>query len=206
MKSIWLRCLTAFATLLLTLHVNAATAPDATALPRVELDTSAGKMVVELYPAKAPITVKNFLDYVNSGYYDGVVFHRVIRGFMVQTGGFEPGMKKKDTKAPIKNEANNGLKNERGTLSMARTNNPDSATAQFFINEVDNPNLDYSSRSAGYAVFGKVVEGLPVLDKIAATPTKTLGFYRDVPEQDILIKKAQVIKPEEKAKAPAQGG
>ena len=167
--------------------------------PRVELDTSKGKIIVELDPAKAPETVKNFLAYVESGFYDGTLFHRVIPGFMVQGGGFSPDMKRKETRAPITNEADNGLKNLRGTLSMARTNDPHSATAQFFINVADNDNLDHTGKNQagwGYAVFAKVVEGMEVADAIVAVPTTRHGMMRNVPSTPVSINKARVISSE----------
>jgi len=162
----------------------------------VVMETSAGTIKIELFDDKAPTTVKNFLSYVDDKHYDGTIFHRVMgkensdRDFMVQGGGYGPGMKEKKTKDPIKNEAGNGLSNERGTLAMARTNDPDSATAQFFINVVDNKFLDKSARGAGYAVFGKVIDGMDVVDKIKAV--KTSGDRgRPVPNkpaEDITIK------------------
>jgi peptidyl-prolyl cis-trans isomerase B (cyclophilin B) len=160
--------------------------------PRVALDTSKGKIVIELYPDKAPKTVANFLQYVKAGHYDGVIFHRVIPGFMVQGGGFTPDMKQKPTKPPIANEADNGLTNDRGTVAMARTSDPNSASAQFFINVVDNGFLNFKSKTPqgwGYAVFGKVVEGMDVADAIAAVKTKA----QDVPVEPVLIKKAHVV-------------
>ena len=162
----------------------------------VQMDTSAGTLRIELDDVKAPLSTANFLSYVNKGHYDGTVFHRVIKGFMVQGGGFEPGMRQKPTDAPIKNEANNGLKNLRGTLSMARTNDPHSATAQFFINTVDNDFLDFKAPSGqgwGYCVFGEVVDGLDVVDKIRAVKTGTKGFHQDVPAEDVIIEKAEIV-------------
>ncbi|TLN01741.1 peptidyl-prolyl cis-trans isomerase, partial [bacterium] len=151
-----------------------ATASFAADKPKVALETSMGKMIIELEQEKAPVTVKNFLDYVNAGYYDGLIFHRVIPRFMVQGGGFTPDMAPKKGNAPIQIEADNGLLNKRGTIAMARTNDPNSATSQFFINSVDNDFLNFKSkdmRGWGYAVFGKVVEGLEVVDKISAVKT-----------------------------------
>jgi peptidyl-prolyl cis-trans isomerase A (cyclophilin A) len=166
--------------------------------PKVALDTSHGKIVVELYQDKAPISVKNFLDYVDSGFYDGTIFHRVIKGFMIQGGGFTSDVTPKTGQKPaIKNEAGNGLKNQRGTLAMARTGVVDSATSQFFINSVDNEFLNHKNTSQqgfGYAVFGKVVEGLEVIDKISSVPTGTVKGFKDVPSQEVVIKKAQRIK------------
>ncbi len=159
----------------------------------VEMTTSAGTLRIELDDAKAPATVANFLAYVNKGHYDGTVFHRVIKGFMVQGGGFEPGMKQKPTDAEIKNEANNGLKNDKYTLAMARTSAPHSATAQFFINGTDNDFLNFRSESAqgwGYAVFGKVVAGTEVVDAIERVATGRKGGHDDVPNDDVLILKA----------------
>ncbi|WP_031762701.1 peptidylprolyl isomerase PpiA, partial [Pseudomonas aeruginosa] len=158
------RLLIAACTLLFAGSLLAATPA---AKPHVLIATSLGEIEVELDPAKAPISVKNFLEYVDSGYYDGTLFHRVIPGFMVQTGGFSAGMQEKKTRAPIKNEADNGLLNERGTLAMARTGVVDSATSQFFINLTDNDFLNHGARDFGYAVFGKVVRGMGVVDQIA---------------------------------------
>jgi peptidyl-prolyl cis-trans isomerase B (cyclophilin B) len=157
--------------------------------PSVVITTSSGIMKAELFEDKAPITVKNFLAYVDEKFYDNTVFHRVIATFMIQGGGFEPGMKQKKTKAAIKNESSNGVSNARGTLAMARTNDPDSATAQFFINTVDNKFLDkaQSRDGAGYCVFGKVTEGLDVLDKIKAVKTGNKAGHSDVPVQDVVI-------------------
>ena len=168
----------------------------ATAHPVVQLKTSQGDIRVELYPEKAPKTVANFLDYVKAGQYNGTVFHRVIKGFMIQGGGFEPGLKQKPTDAPIDNEANNGLNNDTYTIAMARTNDPHSATAQFFINVNDNDFLNHSSPTPqgwGYAVFGKVVEGQDVVDKIKGVKTGNMGFHQDVPTDDVVIEKAVVV-------------
>jgi len=158
--------------------------------PRVVMETSLGTMVIELYPDKAPITVKNFLDYVDSGFYNGTIFHRVIPGFVIQGGGFDNEMNRKQTRPPIKNEADNGLKNLRATLSMARTSDINSATSQFFINLKNNSSLDHGSRGFGYAVFAKVVKGYNVMDKIAHVKTTTRGPYRDVPAEPVVILKA----------------
>ncbi len=177
---------------LLVLAMAAAAAPSTSAHPRVTLETSKGKIVVELYPDKAPKSVANFLDYVKSHQFDGTIFHRVIPGFMIQGGGFTAGMQQKPTKAPIINESGNGLSNARGTLAMARTNDPNSATAQFFINLVDNTNLDGRGGTPGYAVFGKVVEGMGVVDRIASVPTGSSGSFQDVPREPITIVKATV--------------
>jgi len=163
---------------------------------QVELQTNKGKITIELDEAKAPESARNFLAYVRAGHYDNTVFHRVIKGFMVQGGGFEPGMKQKPTQAPIRNEANNGLKNARYTLAMARTNDPHSATAQFFINATDNAFLDFKSESGsgwGYAVFGKVVGGADVVDAIEGVKTGRKGFHDDVPLEDVVIERATVL-------------
>jgi peptidyl-prolyl cis-trans isomerase B (cyclophilin B) len=162
----------------------------------VELHTNHGVIKIELDAEKAPKSVENFLNYVKAGHYDNTVFHRVIDGFMIQGGGFEPGMKQKPTEAPITNEANNGLKNVKGSLAMARTNDPHSATAQFFINVNDNDFLNHSSPTPqgwGYAVFGKVVEGLDVLDAIRKVKTGSKGFHQDVPVDDVVIEKAVIV-------------
>jgi peptidyl-prolyl cis-trans isomerase B (cyclophilin B) len=162
--------------------------------PMVVLKTSQGDITLELYPDKAPITVKNFIQYVEDGFYDGTIFHRVINSFMIQGGGFDNKMSKKATRSPIKNEAANGLKNDRGTIAMARTMVPDSATAQFFINTVNNNrSLDFKSPSRsgiGYCVFGRVIEGLEVVDKIEAVKTGIKGGMRDVPKEVVLIESA----------------
>jgi len=160
--------------------------------PLVIFETTKGKMTIELYAKEAPISVENFLAYVNEGFYAGTVFHRVIPRFVIQGGGMDADMNRMKTHAPIKNEADNGLKNLRGTLSMARTNDPNSATSQFFINLVDNVALDKSATSAGYAVFGKVIRGLDIMDAIAAVKTTTSGQYKDVPAQPITVTKAYV--------------
>ena len=159
--------------------------------PRVVMETSMGTMVIELYPDKAPISVKNFLAYVDSGFFDNTIFHRVMPGFVIQGGGFEDGMKKKETNDPIKNEADNGLRNLRATLSMARTSQVNSATSQFFINLKNNSALDHGSRDFGYAVFAKVVKGVSVIDKIAGVKTTTKGHYRNVPAEPVFITSAQ---------------
>jgi len=164
--------------------------------PRVKLQTSMGDMVIQLDAEKAPKTVDNFLTYVKEGFYDGTVFHRVINNFMIQGGGFESGMKQKSTHEPVENEANNGLKNDRYTLAMARTSDPHSATAQFFINVADNDFLNFTSPTPngwGYAVFGKVVEGTEVVEQIKGVKTGTKGFHQDVPVQDVVIEKATVV-------------
>ena len=157
----------------------------------LKFETSLGNFEVELFEKEAPISSENFLSYVDDGFFDGVIFHRVIPGFMIQGGGFEPGMKQKKTRAQIKNEATNGLKNVRGTLAMARTNVVDSASSQFFINLVDNGFLDHAGPSNyGYAVFGKVTSGMDVIDKIAAVATTTRSGHQNVPASDVVITKA----------------
>jgi peptidyl-prolyl cis-trans isomerase B (cyclophilin B) len=184
---------------------GAASSPDAPRLPptcsskdsiMVELHTNHGVIKLELDAEKAPKSVENFLNYVKAGHYDNTVFHRVINGFMIQGGGFEPGMKQKPTEAPITNEANNGLKNVNGSIAMARTNDPHSATAQFFINVNDNDFLNHSSPTPqgwGYAVFGKVVEGLDIVEKIKSVKTGSKGFHQDVPVDDVIIEKAVIV-------------
>jgi peptidyl-prolyl cis-trans isomerase A (cyclophilin A) len=164
--------------------------------PMVLISTSKGDIKVELYPDKAPETVKNFLAYVNAGYYDGTIFHRVIRGFMIQGGGLTADMKDKreGQRAPIKNEASNGLKNDTGTIAMARTSVPDSATSQFFINVANNDALNKSAGKDGYAVFGKVVEGMDVVKKIEQAETASKGMHQDVPTEAITIKSAKELK------------
>ena len=158
----------------------------------VQMDTSAGTLRIELDDVAAPVSTANFLAYVKAGHYDGTVFHRVIKGFMLQGGGFEPGMKQKGTLAPIRNEASNGLKNKHYTLAMARTSDPHSATAQFFINVADNPRLD--SFGGGYAVFGRDIEGMDVVDRIRAVPTQAQGMHQNVPITPITINKTSVEK------------
>ena len=165
-------------------------------MSRVKLQTSLGDIVLELDAAKAPGSVENFLQYVNDGFYDNTVFHRVINGFMVQGGGLEPGMKQKTTRAPIRNEAESGLKNDAYTVAMARTPNPHSATAQFFINIADNNFLNFRAATTdgyGYCVFGRVVEGREVVDKIKAVATGSSAMHQDVPKEDVVITKAEVI-------------
>lgn len=162
----------------------------------VILHTNHGDITIQLEDEKAPATVKNFLDYVGSGFYNGTIFHRVINGFMVQGGGFEPGLKQKPTKAPIKNEAANGLKNDMYTVAMARTSEPHSATAQFFINVKDNGFLNYTSadyQGYGYCVFGKVVAGKEVVDAIRQVRTGSRGGFQDVPVEDVIITKAEIV-------------
>jgi len=157
------------------------------------IDTSKGNIVIETYPKKAPITVKNFESYVNKGFYNNTIFHRVIDGFMIQGGGFTKDMAQKQTDAPIQNEASNGLKNEKYTIAMARTSIPDSATSQFFINVNNNNFLDYPGQDgAGYCVFGKVIEGQDVVDKIAKVTTGSSGMHQDVPNEPVIIEEASV--------------
>lgn len=163
----------------------------------VQMQTSAGALKIELDDENAPVSAANFLDYVNQGHYDGTVFHRVIKGFMVQGGGFEPGMKQKSVGAAIKNEANNGLKNKHYTLAMARTNDPHSATAQFFINTTDNGFLDFKAENAsgwGYAVFGRVTEGTETVDAMERVRTGRKGGHDDVPLEDVVILSAVELK------------
>lgn len=183
-------------------------APVGAANPQVKLETTQGTIVIELDAAKAPITVGNFLDYVKSGFYDGTVFHRVIPSFMIQGGGFTANMDQKPTRGPIVNESANGLVNKRGTVAMARTPDPNSATAQFFINLKDNSFLDKAKAQdgVGYCVFGKVVEGMKVVDAIAAVKTGTVGGNQDVPVQPVVIKKASVVGAAPAAKPPAPQG
>ena len=167
--------------------------------PVVKLETSHGDITLQLDAKAAPKTVENFVKYVEDGFYDDTIFHRVIRDFMIQGGGFDAQMKKKQTRAPVKNEADNGLKNVRGSVAMARTQDPHSATAQFFINTVDNAFLDFSApnlRGWGYAVFGKVIEGMETVDKIRAVTTGTKGGFRDVPVETVTINKVLLIKKE----------
>ncbi|MBI1772936.1 MAG: peptidyl-prolyl cis-trans isomerase [Burkholderiales bacterium] len=160
----------------------------------VILTTNFGDIKIELNEEKAPKTVANFLAYVESGHYNGTIFHRVIDGFMIQGGGFEPGMNQKPTNAPIENEAKNGLKNERYALAMARTGDPHSASAQFFINTANNSFLDYPGQDGwGYCVFGKVVEGMDIVDKIKGVKTTRTGMFQDVPVENVLIEKTQIV-------------
>jgi peptidyl-prolyl cis-trans isomerase B (cyclophilin B) len=165
-------------------------------VPQVLLTTNHGAITLELDDVKAPNTVANFVQYAKDGHYDNTIFHRVIDGFMIQGGGFEPGMKQKPTRAPVDNEAANGLKNDIYTVAMARTNDPHSATAQFFINIKNNDFLNFSSPNGngwGYCVFGKVTDGTDVVDKIKAVKTGTSGFHQDVPVQDVVIQKAEIL-------------
>jgi cyclophilin family peptidyl-prolyl cis-trans isomerase len=184
------------AALALPLSVSAAE-PAKAVNPQVRMATSMGIIEIELDAGKAPKTVANFLGYVNKGFYNGTIFHRVIPGFMIQGGGMTAGMKEKPTGAKIQNEADNGLKNLAGTLAMARTNDPHSATAQFFINTVDNAFLDHRGKNPqgwGYAVFGKVTKGMDVVKKIEAVQTSNAGMHQNVPVKDVVITKMEVIK------------
>lgn len=165
-------------------------------MSKVKLETNQGNIVIELEDDKTPITVNNFLDYVKEGIYENTIFHRVIKGFMIQGGGFESNMEKKETKSPIINEAKKGIKNTKGTISMARTNQPNSATSQFFINLVDNSFLDYkndSSDGIGYCAFGKVIEGMDVVTQIGSVKTTSKSGHDDVPVEDIVINKVEII-------------
>lgn len=167
-----------------------------TTAPRVKLQTNQGDIVIELDAEKAPQTVENFLAYTKDGFYDGTVFHRVISNFMIQGGGFDTSMKQKETRDPVTNEADNGLKNNQYTVAMARTNDPHSATAQFFINVANNDFLNFTAPTRngwGYTVFGAVVEGTEVVDKIQTVKTGTKGFHQDVPLEDIVIEQATVV-------------
>lgn len=162
----------------------------------VLMKTNIGDIKIELYPSKAPVTVENFLAYVKENFYDGLVFHRVIENFMIQGGGFDEGLNQKQTKAPIIIESDNGLKNDRGTIAMARTNVPNSATSQFFINHANNDFLNFRSKDEagyGYAVFGKVIDGMDVVDKIATVPTTSIGYMQDVPKYLIQIETIKII-------------
>ena len=179
-----------------TQTVSTAPAAGQPANPRVLIETSKGNITVEVFPALAPQTVKNFLDYVQSGFYDGLIFHRVIPGFMVQTGGMRPDMTEKPKKAPIPNEADNGLRNLRGTLAMARMGDPHSASSQFFINVADNRFLDHRGKSFegwGYAVFGQVVDGMDVVDAIVAVPRGNRGPHGDVPLEPVVMQRVSVL-------------
>lgn len=164
--------------------------------PKVKLTTNMGDIVLELDAEKAPVTVENFLNYVNNGHYNGLIFHRIIPNFMVQGGGLEPGMKERANLSPIQNEADNGLKNDKGTIAMARTNEPHSATSQFFINLKDNDFLNHTGkdqRGWGYTVFGQVVEGIDVVDAMGTAQTGTVAGHADVPNEDVLLIKAEIV-------------
>jgi peptidyl-prolyl cis-trans isomerase B (cyclophilin B) len=183
--------------LLMTLLGTGESAAATTAAPRVVLETTHGEITLELDAERAPKTVENFLAYVESGFYDGTVFHRVIPGFMIQGGGFTTEMSQKETRPPVDNEASNRVSNQRGTIAMARTNDPHSATAQFFINLVDNSGtLDHRGPSGaawGYTVFGRVVEGMAAVDAIAQVPTGNRGMHQNVPREPVVIRKARVV-------------
>lgn len=166
----------------------------------VRMETSKGDIIIELFDHEAPKTVANFLEYVEDGFYEGTIFHRIIPNFMIQGGGFETELKQKATRAPISNEASETLSNVRGTIAMARTSEINSATAQFFINTVNNPALDHKSKTQqgyGYAVFGKVIDGLAIVDAIAAVKTGSVGYFQDVPKDDVVITKVSILKPGE---------
>lgn len=194
------RILLLASSLLISLAAHAA--PDAAVL--VKLTTTDGEVFLELDPGKAPKSVANFVQYVKDGHYDGTIFHRVIPGFMAQGGGFTADLEEKPTREPIQNESKNGLSNARGTIAMARTRDPHSATAQWYINLVDNPRLDGSEHHWGYAVFGKVVRGMDVIDSIAAIPTGPAGPFRsDVPFRPVIIKRAEIIDALPEQPAPA---
>lgn len=172
------------------------TAEKTSSSPIVRITTNLGVIDIELDPQRAPASSANFLKYVDRGFYNGTIFHRVIPGFMIQGGGFQPGLKEKPTDAPVRNEADNGLKNLKGTIAMARTPDPDSATAQFFINATDNDFLNHRSKTPqgwGYAVFGKVTQGLDVVKKIESVATKSAGPYDNVPDKDVIIQKVERI-------------
>lgn len=183
-----------FVLIALVMVLPAAAADKKNTNPTVLLDTSEGQIVLELYPDKAPQSVRNFLAYVDSKYYDGTIFHRVIPDFMIQGGGFTTKFKRKPTLEPVRNEAQNGLTNDRGTIAMARTQDPHSATAQFFINSKSNDFLNYRSKTAhgyGYTVFGRVVKGMEVVDRISLVKTGQVGSYKDVPEKQVVIRSAK---------------
>ena len=193
-----MRKLIVFMMLILTTTLSFATEKSmSTAQPKVKLITTLGEITIQLNTEKAPISSANFLAYVKAGFYDGTIFHRVIPGFMAQGGGFDTSFKQKSVHDPIKNEADNGLLNNRCTVAMARTNDPDSATAQFFINYKDNDFLNHRSKNAsgwGYAVFAEVIEGMDVVDAMATQPTGNRGGHQDVPKTDIVVEKAEVVK------------
>ena len=179
---------------LVVLSVAAASPGAAAADPQVDMKTSLGTIRLELYPAKAPKTVANFLQYAKDGQFNGTIFHRVIPNFMIQGGGFDKAMKQKPTRAPIENEAKNGLKNDLGTIAMARTSDPHSASAQWFINTKNNDFLNYPGQDGwGYAVFGKVVSGMDVVNKIAKVPTGSSGMHQDVPREPVVIESVTVV-------------
>lgn len=185
-----------FVALAAALTITALPASGSNEMTKVKMTTSMGVIEIEVDNAKAPISAANFIEYVKGGFYDGLIFHRVIPGFMVQGGGFEVGMTQKETRAAIENEADNGLKNDYGTLAMARTGDPHSATAQFFINVKDNEFLNFKGKNPqgwGYAVFGKVSSGIEIVEKIVAVETGSKGPYQDVPVEDVIIEKAEVV-------------
>jgi cyclophilin family peptidyl-prolyl cis-trans isomerase len=191
MKKLYLFFLFAFVTLTTATGTSAANKN-----PVVRLTTNVGVIELELYPGKAPVTVDNFLRYVKAGHYNGTIFHRVIKGFMIQGGGYNYQLQEKPTRSPIKNEADNGLKNVAGTIAMARAPDPHSATAQFFINTVDNVSLNYYAKSQqgwGYAVFGKVAHGMEIVRKIENSKTRSMGYFQNVPVTPIVINNAVII-------------
>ncbi|MGP4842493.1 peptidylprolyl isomerase [Marinobacter sp. 1Y8] len=188
-----------------TMTAAQAETPADQAMPQVELTTTEGKITIQLRPDIAPETVKNFLAYVRDGFYEDTIFHRVIPGFMIQGGGYKKSLDKKDTRPPVPLETSKSARNLRGTIAMARTNDPDSATSQFFINLVDSRSLDAGVRGAGYAVFGDVTEGMGVVDAIAGTPTASRGFMNDVPVTPVIIQSAHVLNDDDQnADAPAE--
>jgi cyclophilin family peptidyl-prolyl cis-trans isomerase len=192
-----MKTLSCMVLIMLVVVQSAAAADQAAVNPRVALVTSKGRIVIELFPQKAPATVKNFLAYVDAGFYDGTVFHRVIPKFMIQGGGLTAEMKKKPTEKPVSNEADNNLKNTRGSVAMARTGDPHSATSQFFINTADNDFLNYREKTPqgwGYAVFGRVTEGMTVVDAISGVKTGNSGMFRDVPVEPVVIERVQRVK------------
>ena len=182
--------------LLLTVMLFCSVSYAADVPTNIVFETVKGNIEIELYKDKAPETVANFLSYVKEGFYDGTVFHRVIKGFMIQGGGFDTNLTQKETKPPIKNEADNGLKNEKGTIAMARTSDPHSATSQFFINTVDNGYLNFKAKQGsgwGYCVFGRVVKGMEAVEAIESTPTTQKGMMGDVPAEPMIIKKVRIV-------------
>ena len=192
-----MKTLSCLVLIMLVVVQSAAGADQAAVNPQVALVTSKGRIVIELFPQKAPATVKNFLSYVDAGFYDGTVFHRVIPKFMIQGGGLTPDMKKKPTEKSVSNEADNNLKNTRGSVAMARTGDPHSATSQFFINTADNDFLNYREKTPqgwGYAVFGRVSEGMTVVDAISGVKTGNSGMFRDVPVDTVVIEKVQRVR------------
>lgn len=183
--------------ILLVVAQSAAAADQAAVNPRVALETTKGRIVIELFPREAPAAVKNFLSYVEAGYYDGTIFHRVIPGFMIQGGGLTAEMQQKPTAKPVVNEADNGLKNTRGTVAMARTADPHSATSQFFINTADNEFLNHRAKTSqgwGYTVFGRIDEGMAVVDAISGVKTSTSGMFQDVPVEPVVIETVRRVK------------